>query len=243
MNPTIHTPHNREKIQPYLPLHEVPTTVTPQPTSLPAETTMPYFPTSQAWLHHSSLLLQAQPTTVRPCPRSQLNSPPQSHSNYKHSPCEPQTRITTKYTLTPPTSKRSKSSRRPQPSSTDSGQQPTQQQPPQPSTTVGSLVLKTYDPTSGVCLKYRTDKAAEVGRLIASLGRLGKYMSGVPVGEETEKERDGGDAPARTSASEVTHGGLDGGAGTVKEKEQKAMEKGKAGGAGGGGGKKKKGKK
>jgi len=29
-------------------------------------------------------------------------------------------------------------------------------------------------------LKYQTDKAAEVGRLVASLGRLGRNMSGLP---------------------------------------------------------------
>ncbi|KPM46191.1 hypothetical protein AK830_g324 [Neonectria ditissima] len=45
----------------------------------------------------------------------------------------------------------------------------------------GSLVLKTYDPASGITLKYRTTKAAEVSRLIgASLGRLGRSMAAVP---------------------------------------------------------------
>jgi hypothetical protein len=42
------------------------------------------------------------------------------------------------------------------------------------------LTLKTYDPTSGVTLKYETDKAAEVGRLISSLSRLGRSMAGLP---------------------------------------------------------------
>jgi hypothetical protein len=42
------------------------------------------------------------------------------------------------------------------------------------------LDLKTYDPESGACLKYRTNKAAEVGRLIASLGRLGRHMAALP---------------------------------------------------------------
>ena len=51
--------------------------------------------------------------------------------------------------------------------------------------TKAHLTLKTYDPESGTCLKYRTDKAAEVGRLVASLGKLGKGMAGlgVPVEE------------------------------------------------------------
>ncbi|KAH7127691.1 signal recognition particle 9 kDa protein-domain-containing protein [Dactylonectria macrodidyma] len=43
------------------------------------------------------------------------------------------------------------------------------------------LIIKTYDPASGVTLKYRTTKAAEVSRLIgASLGRLGRSMAAVP---------------------------------------------------------------
>ena len=46
------------------------------------------------------------------------------------------------------------------------------------------LVLKTYDPESGIVLKYKTDKAAEVGRLIASLGRLGRDMAALPYEKE-----------------------------------------------------------
>jgi hypothetical protein len=42
------------------------------------------------------------------------------------------------------------------------------------------LTLKTFDPTSGTLLKYKTDKAAEVGRLIASLGTLGRHMASLP---------------------------------------------------------------
>lgn len=54
----------------------------------------------------------------------------------------------------------------------------------QPPTAKAELMLKTYDPRSGVCLKYRTDKAAEVGRLVGSLGRLGRGMAALP--EENE---------------------------------------------------------
>lgn len=46
------------------------------------------------------------------------------------------------------------------------------------------LVLKTYDPESGVVLKFKTDKAADVGRLINGLGRLGRHMAALPVKEE-----------------------------------------------------------
>jgi hypothetical protein len=49
------------------------------------------------------------------------------------------------------------------------------------------LVLKTYDPESGVVLKFKTDRAAEVGRLINGLGRLGRHMAALP-----EKAVEGG---------------------------------------------------
>lgn len=41
------------------------------------------------------------------------------------------------------------------------------------------LILKTFCPQSGVCLKYKTCKAAEVGRLVQMLGSLGRGMSGM----------------------------------------------------------------
>ncbi|KAL9100383.1 MAG: hypothetical protein Q9163_004226, partial [Psora crenata] len=52
------------------------------------------------------------------------------------------------------------------------------------------LTLKTYDPVSGTCLKYTTDKAAEVGRLVVALGRCGRAMAGMSVdGEENDASR------------------------------------------------------
>lgn len=54
------------------------------------------------------------------------------------------------------------------------------------------LVLKTYDPESGVVLKFKTDKAADVGRLIAGLGRLGRRMAALPDsvdGRHTQLDR------------------------------------------------------
>ncbi|EFZ01005.1 Signal recognition particle, SRP9 subunit [Metarhizium robertsii ARSEF 23] len=71
----------------------------------------------------------------------------------------------------------------------------------------GSLVIKTYDPVSGVTLKYRTTKAAEVSRLVySSLGRLGRSMAAVPldVPEEAMPDASGGG------------GGADGGDGDNK---------------------------
>ncbi|KAA6408600.1 MAG: hypothetical protein FRX48_07682 [Lasallia pustulata] len=107
---------------------------------------MPYLPTAQSWLHQSTLLLQARPTT---------------------------TRITTKYTLEPSTRSPSRK-RRSNPPAPTSPPTPTAPQPK------AHLILKTYDPVSGACLKYRTDKAAEVGRLMAALGRCGRVMAALP---------------------------------------------------------------
>ncbi|GAO45776.1 hypothetical protein G7K_0027-t2 [Saitoella complicata NRRL Y-17804] len=38
------------------------------------------------------------------------------------------------------------------------------------------LTVKTFDPVSGTCIKYTTDRAAEVGRIMSALGSLGRYM-------------------------------------------------------------------
>jgi hypothetical protein len=46
--------------------------------------------------------------------------------------------------------------------------------------------LKTYDPESGVVLKFKTDRAAEVGRLIGSLGRMGRHMAALPPKSESK---------------------------------------------------------
>jgi hypothetical protein len=42
-------------------------------------------------------------------------------------------------------------------------------------------VLKTFDPQSGACLKYKTDQAAEANRLVRSLSALGQGMAGLDV--------------------------------------------------------------
>ncbi|KAI4718373.1 hypothetical protein E4T48_05362 [Aureobasidium sp. EXF-10727] len=81
------------------------------------------------------------------------------------------TRITTKYHIPSATSISSTA-----PSSTDAT---TEQKP-----TVALLELKTYDPVSGTTLKYKTDKAAEVGRLIAAMGTLGREMAALPEKKE-----------------------------------------------------------
>lgn len=93
----------------------------------------------------------------------------------------------------------------------------------------GSLVIKTFDPVSGVALKYRTTKAAEVSRLITCLGALGRTMS-------TSKPATLDAAAATKDEPMADAGGEDtpAGAATPVEKPQAAA---------GGGKKKKKGKK
>ncbi|KAK2604833.1 hypothetical protein N8I77_007731 [Diaporthe amygdali] len=97
-----------------------------------------------------------------------------------------------------------------------------------------SLIIKTFDPHSGVCLKYKTTKAAEVSRLVQLLGSLGRKMAALP------------DAPASAIAveDEATTAGVatppvggSAGAGAGQPAQQA-----QSGAGGGGKGKKKKGK-
>ncbi|KAI9167346.1 hypothetical protein HJFPF1_03472 [Paramyrothecium foliicola] len=132
-------------------------------------------------------------------------------------PITSQTRITTKYSVKPVKPR----------STDDSATAETEAKlPPR-----ASLVFKTYDPVSGVTLKFRTTKAAEVSRLVyASLGRLGRGMAAVPEPPELS-EVPMPDAPAGASA--------EGGAAAAAQSQQAPQQ----GGGGGGGKKKKKGKK
>ncbi|KAI4126422.1 MAG: hypothetical protein LQ338_003762 [Usnochroma carphineum] len=159
---------------------------------------MPYFPDSQQWLHQSTLLLSAYPTT---------------------------TRITTKYRISPPPSPRKRT-----PATTTSPAPPTQQQPPQPPqpTSRAHLILKTYDPVSGACLKYKTDKAAEVGRLVAALGRCGRAMSGLA---EEEEGVVGKGEEKREDAMDIDDEGEGGGKPALSEKEGAKKDGGRGGGA------------
>ena len=43
-----------------------------------------------------------------------------------------------------------------------------------------TLEVKAYDPVSGTTLKFKTEKSADVGRLIAGVGRLGRQMAALP---------------------------------------------------------------
>ncbi|KAL7956586.1 signal recognition particle 9 kDa domain-containing protein [Trichoderma compactum] len=127
-----------------------------------------------------------------------------------------QTRVTAKYSIKPV------KPRKADPSSADESS-PSEPKPPR-----GSLVLKTYDPVSGVALKYRTTKAAEVTRLMyAAMGRLGRAQAGVQdVPEERMQDADAVETPQGEQTPQQTP----------------QQQQGAAGG-GGGGKKKKKGKK
>ncbi|KAL6721792.1 hypothetical protein ACLMJK_000897 [Lecanora helva] len=176
---------------------------------------MPYFQTAQAFLEQSQLLVSARPTT---------------------------TRISTKYNIPhpnpPPCKYKPKSQIKSEP------EDPSSQNPVPPSIqdnaqSKATLTLKTYDPVSGVCLKYQTDKGVEVGRLVAALSRCGRVMAGLPNKEEGAMEVDAGikeevgaepEAKAKIAVSD-----------TKAPIQSKGGEKA-GGGGGGGGGKKKKGK-
>ncbi|OJZ84787.1 hypothetical protein ASPFODRAFT_83014 [Aspergillus luchuensis CBS 106.47] len=117
----------------------------------------------------------------------------------------PDTRITTKYTF-PRTSTSTKPS-----SSTTQSQQPTSTEETEPKPRIAVLELKTYHPGSGVCLKYRTNKGAEVGRLITSLGKLaaGADVEGLGLGNNPTTAAGGaagdvemGDAPTAAATAE-----------------------------------------
>ncbi|KAG9243506.1 signal recognition particle 9 kDa protein-domain-containing protein [Calycina marina] len=130
------------------------------------------------------------------------------------------TRITTKYTIAPkPKSKSSK----PKPISATETEAPALSVPAAPT---AELTLKTFDPVSGTTLKYKTNKAAEVSRLIQILGRLARGMGnggkGIDVGEE------------RVTVGIKMEGVVEGVVETVKEGLEKVV-----GGVGGGKGKKK----
>ncbi|KAF2239050.1 hypothetical protein EV356DRAFT_528930 [Viridothelium virens] len=172
---------------------------------------MPYFGTSQEWLEQSSLLIKARPTTTRVTAKWTL---PKLRSST--SPSKRQKR------------KADKASNASAVDNTSASEAPTASSVP-PS---AELTLKTYDPASGVTLKYRTDQAAEVGRLVAVMGRLGRSMAASPD-EEIKDE---------AAAAEGAVGEQGTGRNTPVPKAVSGETKGGAGQGGGGqgGGKKKK---
>ncbi|KAL1598459.1 hypothetical protein SLS59_006743 [Nothophoma quercina] len=167
---------------------------------------MPYLKTSTEWYEQSSLLLKARPTS---------------------------TRITSKYTVLKPSAskikKREKYATKQAAKPADTSR--TSSPPPQsnPEEVTATFVLKTYDPVSGTCLQYETIKGAEVGRLVSSLGRLGREMAALPEAiEDLSAPQDAGVAtPNVDEAGDVKMGGapVPAAAGTGGGKKKKKGKK------------------
>ncbi|KAI9678648.1 MAG: hypothetical protein M1817_005705 [Caeruleum heppii] len=190
---------------------------------------MPYLPTSAEWLQQSALLIEARPST---------------------------TRITSKYTLphTSKPAKPAKPTKTTKPSDSCASAQNTKSSDPSTSAPTprplsALLTLKTYDPVSGVVLKYRTNKGAEVGRLVGALERLGRGMCRVAVADPSPSDVNlappsadiptESNTPIRSStpvpstsipAGEATSGGGGGGGGGQGGGKAKSKGKKKGGG-------------
>ncbi|KAJ5101814.1 hypothetical protein NUU61_004036 [Penicillium alfredii] len=140
------------------------------------------------------------------------------------------TRITTKYSFP--------HQKKPQPSSTTntSNTADATSTTPAPTTApVAALTLKTFNPTAGICLKYRTNKGAEVGRLITGLGKLAGGADVASLGVAATGGTGGGmgdvemvDAPAEDGAAAAAGAGAGAGApgGSGKNAGGKGKKKG-----------------
>ncbi|KGQ05228.1 Cyclin-dependent kinase G-1 [Beauveria bassiana D1-5] len=129
------------------------------------------------------------------------------------------TKITTRYSI--------KAVKRRKPSTANVAPAPAEK-PPR-----AELVLKTFDPRSGVTLKYRTTKAAEVSRLMgAAMGQLGRSMAALP---EAPPEESMPDAAAAAEEEQQKQ--------PQQTQQPQAQSTPAPAGGGGGGKKKKKGKK
>lgn len=66
------------------------------------------------------------------------------------------------------------------------------------------MTLKTHDTATGVTLKYQTNKAQEVGRLMAACAKLGREMARLPeLTEDVIMKDDVEAAPASGVATPV----------------------------------------
>lgn len=179
---------------------------------------MPFIETSQEWLTLSAQLLEARPCTVH------LSTSSPSDSKYYTTGiqviiCLSQTRVTTKYSISPAKARTSEKSR-----SLDVDVDTPMADGPASKPPRGKLIIKTYDPQSGVCLKYKTSKAAEVGRLVQMLGSLGRNMGGLnsaPITAPAVEDEAAATAETATppvAAAAPVAGGGDGGKGKKKKK-------------------------
>ncbi|KAI7775251.1 signal recognition particle srp9 subunit [Diaporthe eres] len=171
---------------------------------------MPYILTSQEWLAQSALLIEARPTTAR---------------------------VTTKYNIKPAKARTAKKAKKDGDDDTpmtdaDAAAAAAATKPPR-----ASLIIKTFEPHSGVCLKYKTTKAAEVSRLVQLLGSLGRKMASLPDAPAPAVAAVDDEAAAGTATPPVAGPGGAAGAGQAAQQAQAG-----AGGGGGQGKKKKKGK-
>ncbi|CAG5180776.1 uncharacterized protein ALTATR162_LOCUS9403 [Alternaria atra] len=167
---------------------------------------MPYFETSAEWYEQSSLLLKARPTS---------------------------TRITSKYSVLKPTASKIKKRQKYEEKRASRPAEPTRASspPPQaqnPEEVTVFFTLKTYDPESGTCLQYETNKGAEVGRLIGNLGRLGRHMAALPETTDDLSMPAGGEGtstPQVDEGGDVKMGGVStAGAGTGGKKKKKGKK-------------------
>ncbi|KAK7516412.1 signal recognition particle 9 kDa protein-domain-containing protein [Phyllosticta citriasiana] len=180
---------------------------------------MPFFDSSTEWLEQSALLLKARPTTARIVTKYSILQRHEAKQNKRRDKAAV------------PNGDDTKSNAAATAATEAAAIQDRRQQPAQPDRPKAVLVIKTYDPASGVCLKYKTNKAAEVGRLVASLEKLARTMAALPDKPDDIPMLD---APAEQGTGTST-----------PNPEAKAEAKPSQGGSGGGGGgkKKKKGKK
>ncbi|KUI65461.1 hypothetical protein VM1G_00203 [Cytospora mali] len=149
-------------------------------------------------------------------------------------------RVTTKYNIKPAKIRKAKKDAADTTDTTTTTTTTTTTKPPR-----ATLILKTFDPHSGVCLKYKTTKAAEVSRLVQLLGSLGRKMAALPDAPVAAAEEEPAVAAAAAAAAAAVAAvattrtatppvvGTSGGAAAGQAPQQ--------GGGGGGKGKKKKG--
>lgn len=50
------------------------------------------------------------------------------------------------------------------------------------------MKIKTYEPTTGIVVVFKTDKIADVGRIVGALSRAARRMGGLPDVEPQEEE-------------------------------------------------------
>lgn len=129
-----------------------------------------------------------------------------------------QTRITTRYSIKPAKSRTKLPQQQDKTATSPATTSDAASEPPR-----GSLVITTYDPVTGVNLKYRTTKAAEVTRLVqATLGRLGRCMAALPLDVKEEPMPD-----ASAAKLEIGTGGGSGTATPVSQVQPPQQQGGK----------------